>query len=308
MLQHPTWPGRTTFRILGLVKILVLVATLPTQLWLSYASLTLPYPQLCRWGKGAVLRKVLARSMTSFWETSWWAHYQNPAQQSTRTYRLDVSLSSQDSYLETQECAAHGRHGNSWVSLLEFSLAYASLPSCPNMPGDLVVLVVTLDKLVRLRKRIRSSTIVSGCSCVWLCVCVLLLACCVCFHEWLMRESCAHYLPLCVYCLLNGVVTCHCTPHWQAPPVLNWVQRVHNMLLFFLIMKLILLSCDLLRALNVTLRLLTMLGYVTEVCKLCHTCKLWKPKGSFNVTMFLWSRWDETTHACVFGSCTFTLG
>lgn len=202
MLQHPTWPGRTTFRVLGLVKILVLVATLPTQLWLSYASLTLPYPQLCRWGKGAVLRKVLARSMTSFWETSWWAHYQNPAQQSTRTYRLDVSLSSQDCYLETQECAAHGRHGNSWVSLLEFSLAYASLPSCPNMPGDLVVLVVTLDKLVRLRKRIRSSTIVSGCSCVWLCVCVFsyLPAVCVFTNDWWGRVVHTTFLYVCTVC------------------------------------------------------------------------------------------------------------
>lgn len=74
-----------------------------------------------------------------------------------------------------QECAAHGRNGNSWVSLLEFTLAYASLPSCPNTPGDLIVLVVTLDKLVRLRKRIRSSTIVScsDCVCVYFPTCLL---------------------------------------------------------------------------------------------------------------------------------------
>lgn len=180
---------------------LVLVATLPTQLWLSYASLNLPYPQLCRWGKGAVLRKVLAGSMTSFWETRRWAHYQNSVQQSTRTYWLDVSLSSQDSYLETQECAAHGRHGNSWVSLLEFSLAYASLPSCPNMPGDLVVLVVTLDKLVRLRKRIRSSTIVSGCSCVWLCVCVFpTCLLCVFMNDWWGRVVHTTFLYVCTVC------------------------------------------------------------------------------------------------------------
>lgn len=98
--------------------------------------------------------------------------------------------------------AAHGRYSNSSGSLkfiLHTSL-YLSVLSCPNMPGDFSVLVVTLDKLVRLRKRIRCLTSVAH----WSSVCVFdfLLGCLfvfVHFQAWLRaRESCGHCL--CTVC------------------------------------------------------------------------------------------------------------
>lgn len=92
---------------------------------------------------------------------------------------------------------------------------HLSMLSCPGMPGDFTVLLVTLDKLVRLRKRIRSLTSVAYCS--FVCVFGFLLACLFVFVRFSSMtdgegELCT-LLPLCVYCLLNGVVTCHHTPH-----------------------------------------------------------------------------------------------
>lgn len=67
-----------------------------------------------------------------------------------------------------------------WSSLLLLSL-YLSMLSCPGMPGDFTFLLVTLDKLVRLRERSRSLTIVAYYSFVCVCVCFLAkLSVCLC--------------------------------------------------------------------------------------------------------------------------------
>ncbi len=69
--------------------------------------------------------------------------------------------------------------------------------------------------------------------CVWFLACLSVCLCALLSMTEGEGELCT-LLPLCVYCLLNGVLTCHHTPHWEAPSVLDWVPRVHRTLFVFI--------------------------------------------------------------------------
>lgn len=177
-----------------------------------------------------------------------------------RIYWLEVSLSAQCSCFHIRGVCS------SWEAQQQFRISVrvhfcikasiSQMLSCPGMPADFSVLLVTLVKLVRLREKSKSLTIVACCSFVCVRVCFLArLSVCLCVCSSVIDGKGELYtpLPLCVQCLLNAVVTCHRTPRWQTPLILDCVPGLHSRLLSLLSMQLILLSCDPLRALNVTL-------------------------------------------------------
>lgn len=127
-----------------------------------------------------------------FSEIHGWASYQKSTKHEATHNLLDLKYHFQPEapVCKPQECAAHGRHSNIFGSLLEFCIQ-ARISQCHLVLAclEISVLLVTLDKLVRLRERIRSLTSVAYCSCM--CVRAYFLAClCLSVFEHGMGELC----------------------------------------------------------------------------------------------------------------------